>query len=151
MGCHHSMAWWAVCRSAPRIQTGELRVTKAEHVNLTIMQLGQPLIWFLYRDIFMYVLCPFSQVWCWCLDSQEAHFVTRVKCEIFIKINTYGMEEKKDWWNGEIELQCRHNSFCWPRINLLRSNGKGKTLKGCDVALGTVASAVEAIPEGADG
>ena len=36
------MAWWAVRRSVPRIQTGEPRVTEVEHVNLTAMLAGWP-------------------------------------------------------------------------------------------------------------
>ena len=31
-----------MCRSAPGIQTGKLRATKAEHVNLTAVPLGRP-------------------------------------------------------------------------------------------------------------
>ena len=30
--CHHSMAWWAALRCAPRIRTGESQAAKAEHV-----------------------------------------------------------------------------------------------------------------------
>ena len=33
MGCHHSMAWWAVCRSTPRIWTHEPQAAEAEHAN----------------------------------------------------------------------------------------------------------------------
>ena len=43
MGCHHSMAWWAVCTSVSRIQTGEARATEAEHAILTTWPWGQPL------------------------------------------------------------------------------------------------------------
>ena len=38
----HSMAWQAVCRSAPRIWTGEPQATKAECANLTTVPLGWP-------------------------------------------------------------------------------------------------------------
>ena len=37
VGCHRSMAWWAVwavCTSVLRIQTGKPRAAKAEHTNL---------------------------------------------------------------------------------------------------------------------
>ena len=43
VGCYHSMAWWAVYRSTPRIQTGEPQAAKVESVNFTTMPLGQPL------------------------------------------------------------------------------------------------------------
>ena len=42
MGHCHSMAWWAVCRSAPRIQTCKPQATKVEHRNLTTTPLGCP-------------------------------------------------------------------------------------------------------------
>ena len=42
VGCCHSVAWWAVCQSAPGIQTGELWAAKAEHRNLTTRPLGWP-------------------------------------------------------------------------------------------------------------
>ena len=38
----HSIAWQAVHRSAPGIQTGEPRAAKAECANLTAVPLGQP-------------------------------------------------------------------------------------------------------------
>ena len=41
--CCNSMAWWAVCRSIPRIWTPEPWTTEVEHVNLTTMPLGWPL------------------------------------------------------------------------------------------------------------
>ena len=39
---YHSMAQQAVHGSAPRIQTGKPRVSKAECVNLTTVPLGRP-------------------------------------------------------------------------------------------------------------
>ena len=42
MGCHHSMAWWTVCRSPPRIWTLELWAIEVECANLTTMPLGSP-------------------------------------------------------------------------------------------------------------
>ena len=36
------MAWWAVCKSTPTIQTCETRATKVACVNLTIMPPSQP-------------------------------------------------------------------------------------------------------------
>ena len=42
MACHHSIAWWAVCRSTPRIQTGIPQSAEGEHSNLTTRSQGQP-------------------------------------------------------------------------------------------------------------
>ena len=42
--CHHSMAWWVICRSVLRIQTCESQATQVEWANLTTIQLGQPLL-----------------------------------------------------------------------------------------------------------
>ena len=38
----HSMAWQAVCMSAPRIWTGKPQATEAERANFTAAALGQP-------------------------------------------------------------------------------------------------------------
>ena len=43
VGHCYSMAWWAVCKSSPRIWTCKLWATKAECMNLTTIPLGQPL------------------------------------------------------------------------------------------------------------
>ena len=40
VGCCHSIAWWAVCRSAPGIWTHEPQSVEAECANLTTMLLG---------------------------------------------------------------------------------------------------------------
>ena len=42
VGCHHSMAWWALCRSMHRIRTGEPQVANAEYMNLTTTPLDLP-------------------------------------------------------------------------------------------------------------
>ena len=42
--CHHSMAWQAVCRSVPSIQTRQTWATKVEPVTLTTVPLGWPFI-----------------------------------------------------------------------------------------------------------
>ena len=42
VGYCHSMAWWAVCRSAPRIHCRP-KAAEAEHTNLTTMPPGWPL------------------------------------------------------------------------------------------------------------
>ena len=42
VGCHHSMAWWVVCGSVPRIWTGEPHAAKVEHGNLTTQPWGWP-------------------------------------------------------------------------------------------------------------
>ena len=42
MGRHLSMAWWAVCRSMPRIWTHKPQATDVEHMNLTTTPQGQP-------------------------------------------------------------------------------------------------------------
>ena len=42
VGCCHSMAWRAVCRSVPEIQPWKPWTTEAEHANLTTMPLGRP-------------------------------------------------------------------------------------------------------------
>ena len=36
------MAWWVVCRSTPRIQTGEPQAAKVEHTNLITTPAGRP-------------------------------------------------------------------------------------------------------------
>ena len=41
-GCHHSMAWWVVCRSVPRTQTHEPWAAEVEWTNLTTTPLAQP-------------------------------------------------------------------------------------------------------------
>ena len=38
----HGMTWWVVHRSVPRIWTGELWATRADHTNLTAMLPGWP-------------------------------------------------------------------------------------------------------------
>ena len=38
----HSMAWWVVCKSEPRIWTSKPRATEAECMNLTATPLGWP-------------------------------------------------------------------------------------------------------------
>ena len=43
VGCCHSMAWWSVCRSAPRIRTWETWAAKAECVNQPRWHLASPL------------------------------------------------------------------------------------------------------------
>ena len=43
MRCHRSMAWWAVHRSMPGVQTHEPQATNPEEVNLTTTSAGQPL------------------------------------------------------------------------------------------------------------
>ena len=45
----HSMAWQAMRRSAPGIQTSEPRAVEAEHVNLTAASLGWPLLSILFN------------------------------------------------------------------------------------------------------
>ena len=56
MGRHHSMAWWVVCRSVPRIRTGERWATKAKHTNLTTMPPGWPLIFLINKSTLLCVL-----------------------------------------------------------------------------------------------
>ena len=41
VGCHHSMACWAACRSAPWIWVSEPQATRVERANLTTTQPGQ--------------------------------------------------------------------------------------------------------------
>ena len=41
VGCRHSMAWWALCRSAPGVRTHKPWAAKVEHANLTTMPLGR--------------------------------------------------------------------------------------------------------------
>ena len=43
-GCHHSMAWWAMCRSMPGIWTHKPRAAKVECMNLTTTPPGWPLM-----------------------------------------------------------------------------------------------------------
>ena len=42
VGHRHTMAWWAVCRSAPRVQTGKPQAAKAELANLATQPWGCP-------------------------------------------------------------------------------------------------------------
>ena len=42
VGCHHSMAWWAVCRSVPGIWTCKPQADEAKHTNLTTMPPSWP-------------------------------------------------------------------------------------------------------------
>ena len=42
--CHHSTAWWVVYRPTPGIQTCKPWAAKAEHMNLTTMLPGQPIL-----------------------------------------------------------------------------------------------------------
>ena len=44
VGCCHSIAWWVVCRSMPRIWTGEPQAAEAERENLTTQPRSWPLI-----------------------------------------------------------------------------------------------------------
>lgn len=44
VGCCHNMAWWAVRRSVPGIQTCEPRATEAELTSLTIVPLVRRLV-----------------------------------------------------------------------------------------------------------
>ena len=63
MGCHHSIAWWVVCRSAPRIQTWEAWAPEAECANLTTMPPGQP------QDLaFNACFCHLLAGWSWISD-----------------------------------------------------------------------------------
>ena len=41
-GLHHSMVWWVMCRSAPRIRTHKPQATEAECRNITTMPQGRP-------------------------------------------------------------------------------------------------------------
>ena len=43
VGCCHSMAWWAVCRSMPRIQTCEPRAAEVDCKNLNTAPQGRTL------------------------------------------------------------------------------------------------------------
>ena len=51
-GCHHIMAWWAVGRSTPGIQTCEPWATEAEGANPTTMPWAGPLVAFLEIALF---------------------------------------------------------------------------------------------------
>ena len=42
VGCWHSMAWWAVCRSMPGMWTCKPWAAEPEHVNLTTTPPGLP-------------------------------------------------------------------------------------------------------------
>ena len=52
VGCHHSMVWWAGCRSVPGIQTHECQATKAEHAELNHCTTGLGL-WFYFFKIYI--------------------------------------------------------------------------------------------------
>ena len=43
VGRCHSMVWWVLCGSVPRIQTRKPQAAKAQHTNLTTMPPGGPL------------------------------------------------------------------------------------------------------------
>ena len=58
VGCRHSMAWWAVCRSVPRIQTSEPQAAEVECMNLNTWPLG----W--HPQILLYtILLPIAREW----------------------------------------------------------------------------------------
>ena len=77
----HSMAWWAVHRSTPKIRTSQCRATKAEHGQSTSAPLGRSLkIYFLTVTIEWIFQSPVLKI-CFFLEFNDTVMKTKVLIE----------------------------------------------------------------------
>ena len=77
----HSMAWWAVCRSAPGIWTCEPWAAKAQHGSLITMSPGQPLNYIFLFSVFwiLWHLGPHWADWGEIAPPWASHFLETAK------------------------------------------------------------------------
>ena len=61
--CCHSMDWWVVCRSTPRIRTSKSQAAEAEHVDLTTTPPNWPLWNLFYPKIAREISDVLTIIW----------------------------------------------------------------------------------------
>lgn len=128
MGCRHSVSWWAVSRSTPRIWTREPWATEVEHMNLTPAPLGQPLFYFLNRKFFLdrnSLYIKNSKIWSCSLVSWFTWSVHAIHAR------SMDLIPEKEWWWWWLNYCLRLNGLHWLIVlHLLAVGHNGRSVVG---------------------